>query len=89
MWKNINQLIGRVSKTTSIPKIKKGETTIENDQEISETLNEYFSNVGPELLNQIPKNDIEIDDYIKPVSDEFKLQDITITKDVTKAILIT
>ena len=61
MWKHINQLVGRVSKTTHIPAINVGNKVIENEEGIAETLNEYFSNVGPELSNQIAKSETEID----------------------------
>lgn len=67
MWKHINQLVG-ISKTTHIPIIKVGNKVIEDDKGIAEALNEYFSNVGPELSNQIAKSETEIDYYMKPVS---------------------
>ena len=76
MWKHINQLVSRVSKTTHIPTIKVGNKVIEDEEGIAETLNEYFFNVGPELSNQIAKSETEIDYYMKPVSVEFKFQDI-------------
>ena len=67
MWKNINQLIGRVSKVTDITLIKEGGEVIEQKQEIVETLNQYFSNVGPNLSNQIPISDIYLIAHYNPV----------------------
>lgn len=78
MRNNLNQLIGRIPKSTYNPAAKKGETMIENEQTIAETLNEYYSNVGSELSDQIPQYDTEVDHYIYQVSDEFKFKDITI-----------
>ena len=55
MWKHINQLDGRISKTRHIPAFKFGNKVIEDEEGIAEALNEYFSNVGPELSNQFCK----------------------------------
>ena len=85
MRKNINQFVGRVSKTTYIPAVKKGDTMIENKNKIAETFNDYFSNAGSELSNQIPHYDTEVDDYMDPVSHEFTFKDITF-EEVNKTI---
>ena len=85
MRKNINQFVGRVSKTTYIPAVKKGDTMIENKNKIAETFNDYFSNAGSELSNQIPHYDTEVDDYMDPVSHESTFKDITF-EEVNKTI---
>ena len=82
---NINQRVGRVLKTLFIPAVKKGNTMIEDEQKIAETFNEFFSNVGPELSNQILQYNAEVNDSIDPVSDEFTYRD-NIIEEVIKTI---
>ena len=53
--------------------------------EIAETLNKYFSNVGPSLSDQLPQTEIKIDHYTRPVSSEFQFESITLN-DVEKEI---
>lgn len=86
MWKHINQLVGRGSKTTHIPSIKVGCETILDEKNIAETLNNYFVNVGPDLSSQIPQTDSNVEAYVKPVTDEFNFRDI-LTEEVTTALL--
>ena len=55
MWETINKVLDKDSKSTSISQLKKSDTTIENRQEILETLNEHFVTVGPNLARKIER----------------------------------
>jgi hypothetical protein len=47
MWKAVNKLSNKSSKTTVIPEIHQGDQVITNKSEIANALNTYFSEVGP------------------------------------------
>ena len=53
-WKTVNQLINKRSKTTNILSIKEDEKVISNPQDIAETMNHFFCNVGKDLSDKIP-----------------------------------
>ncbi|CAB4003657.1 Hypothetical predicted protein [Paramuricea clavata] len=53
MWKYLNCLLNRKSKRTGIQAIKTVEGDVVESQTIAELFNEYFSNIGPTLSNQI------------------------------------
>ena len=55
MWKTINKFLNKNSNSTSISQLKEGDTTIENKEEVFETLNEHFVTVGPNLARKIAK----------------------------------
>ena len=56
-WKTINQLVNKRSKTTEILSLKNGEHTISKPQEIAETMNRFFCNVGKDLSESIPNKE--------------------------------
>ena len=58
MWKNINQLIGRGSKTTHIPSLSMGDEAITDESQIANELNKFFTCVGPDLSSQISETNI-------------------------------
>ena len=53
MWKHLNCLLNRKSKRTGVQPIKTDEGDVVESQTIAELFNEYFSNIGPTLSNQI------------------------------------
>jgi hypothetical protein len=53
MWKHLNCLLNRKSKRTGVQAIKTDEGDVVESQTIAELFNEYFSNIGPTLSNQI------------------------------------
>ena len=59
MWKYINQLIGKKSKTTSITNIVNSGSSVENKQEIVNLFNEYFSKIGKILSEKVQITDLE------------------------------
>ena len=55
MWKTINKVLDKDSKSTSISQLKENDTTIDNGQEMLETLNKHFVTVGPNLARKIER----------------------------------
>ena len=53
-WKTVNQLINKRSKTTNILSIKEDEKVISNPQDLAETMNHFFCNIGKDLSAKIP-----------------------------------
>ena len=59
MWKNINLIMGRsgrCSKSTLISSIKQNNNAnnkVTNEKDIAESLNEYFTEIGPSLSNNL------------------------------------
>ena len=49
MWKSVNSIRGKGSKTTDISSLKVGDEIVVGDKEIAGTFNTYFVNVGPIL----------------------------------------
>ena len=68
MWKHINQLIGRCSKTTNIQCIKVDNNILSNNKDIAASLNIYFTEIGPTLSNQIPQTNDNVDEFVEQVS---------------------
>lgn len=78
MWKSINQLIGRGSKTTHITWLNLADEEITDETKITDTLNTYFTQVGPDLANQLPKTNIEPEAYMNAVEGTFSFKTISI-----------
>ena len=53
MWKAVNKLTNKCSKTTVISEIHQGNQVLTKKSEIANALNTYFSEVWPELANEI------------------------------------
>ena len=62
-----NHLYSRkTDKLNRVPKIKIGEQTITDTTEIAERFNLYFSNIGNDLVTEIPPADVQPECYLKP-----------------------
>ena len=48
-----------------------GETILKDPQEIVEGFNEYFSNIGPDLANEIDMFNCNFETYVKETKSEF------------------
>ena len=82
VWKSINQLIGKRSKTTHITVLKTDNDQIITDRtEIAETVNTYFTNIEPDLSSQVPTTNITADVYMTPAHIKFLFRSIS-TQDV-------
>ena len=75
MWKIINQLTNKKSKTTNINELVIDQKVITEPEEIADFLNSYFNEIGSVLANDLPKGDNSFEKYIVPVKINLKLVD--------------
>ena len=69
--KTINHLLGKNRGSTKVNELDLNGTSVTDSNEIAESLNDYFSNIGPNLAHQIENSDCDFKDYIKPKKSEF------------------
>ena len=60
--------MAKTPQLTKINALKIGDVSYSSPREISDVLNNHFSNVGPSLASEIPPVSIDFSDYINPVS---------------------
>jgi len=77
-WKGINLIMAKTPQLTKINALKIGDVSYSSPREISDVLNNHFSNVGPSLASEIPPVSIDFSDYINPVSYAFTLTETSI-----------
>ena len=77
-WKGINLIMAKTPQLTKINTLKIGDVSYSSPREISDVLNNHFSNVGPSLASEIPPVSIDFSDYINPVSYAFTLTETSI-----------
>ena len=65
LWKGVNLIRGKGSKTTNITSLEVEEETITGDKNIAETLNSFFVNVGPSLSEKLPESQNNYADYLQ------------------------
>ena len=75
-WKLINDLNSRHRRTSSyIKEIKIDDQIVNSPNQMAETFNTYFSNVGSNLSDEIPSSvDSNLEDYLDPTDGTFSLQ---------------
>ena len=80
MWKNVNQLRGKGSKTTTISSLEVEGETVSTYSEIpvAETVNTYFVNVGPSLSQDLASGDTDFANYVTPATSIFKFNEISL-----------
>lgn len=61
MWKHLNKLTERNSKSTHIEAIKHNNTTVYQDEEIAQTFNNYSVDIVQKLSDNIPYTDVEFE----------------------------
>jgi len=77
-WKGVNLIMGKVKQPTKIINaLKFGEFSFSSPSEISEAINNDFSNVGQSLANEIPPSNLGFSKYVHPVPHTFTLTGIT------------
>jgi hypothetical protein len=54
MWKTINKLTNKSSKTTLISEIRQGNQILTNKHEVANALNTNFIDIGTKLASDIP-----------------------------------
>ena len=52
IWKTLNQLMNKLSKSTNIDLLKQDDKNISNKKEMSDTMNKYFCSVGKALAEE-------------------------------------
>ena len=73
MWKTINQLTNKTSKTTNINELVIDQNVITEPQKIADSLNTYFNEIGSVLSKDLPKGDNSFEKYIVPVEKKFEI----------------
>ena len=75
-WKLINDLNSRHYRTSSyIKEVKIDDQIVNSPNQLAETFNTYFSNVGSNLSDKIPSSaDSNPEDYLDPTDETFSLQ---------------
>ena len=70
-WKLMNSLTGRASKSSGrVNEIEIGDTIIYDDENISESFNDFFINIGPKLASELTKQwTNKVDIYLKSHAD--------------------
>ena len=69
--------MAKTKATTRINALKIGNVFYTSPQEISDVLNNRFSNVGPSLASEIPPSNITFSDYANSVAHTFTLKETT------------
>ena len=64
MWDGINHFLGKGSKTTHITSLNVGNSNVTNKTNIAESMNEYFTSIGPDLAAKVSVIDIERVSYV-------------------------
>ena len=77
MWKTINKLINKKSKTTTISEIKTENGSFTDPKEITNILNEYFCNIGYNLAQNLESTSVQPSSYVDQRETEFKLDPVT------------
>ena len=69
MWKTINRITNKKSKTTNITKIVVDDKVIEEPEVIVNTFNNFFNEIGTTLAQKLPESTRTPESYIKPEND--------------------
>ena len=70
-WKSTNSLLGRENKPTVVNELTVGNKNLTCPEDIAKGFNEYFSNIGPELISKIESSNYNFETYIKSAKSEF------------------
>ena len=65
MWKHINQLVNKNSSSTNISVHQIDNQVITENETIADLFNEYFTDIGPNLSNQITETNTDFKGYMK------------------------
>ena len=78
MWNGINQFLGKGSTTTHITSLNVGNSNDTNKTNTAESMNEYFTSIGPALAAEVPVIDIESQSYVDRSESVFVFKSINI-----------
>ena len=70
-WKSLNDLVGKQTKQTVENELNMGENILNDPQEIAESFNEYFSNIGPNLASKIDVSNCAFETSANKAKPEF------------------
>ena len=80
MWKTINSIKGKSQKDSTIREITVDETdSINNREEITDFINNHFTNIGPQLASQLPNPTKTFNHFINATSSTFQLTHIKLS----------
>ncbi len=80
MWKTINKLTNKNSKTTLISEIHQGNEILTNKHEIANALNTHFNDVGTKLASDIPHGRWTPESYFTFSNTQFFMQNVSETR---------
>ena len=80
MWKTINKLPNKKSKTTLISEIQHSNQNFTKGDEIANVLNPHFNEVGTNLAKDMPQSSRMPESYLTFSNTEFNIQNVSITK---------
>ena len=78
MWDGINQFLGKGSNTTHTTSLNVGNSNVTNKTNIAESMNEYFTSIGPDLASKVSVIDIEPESYVDSSESVFVCKSINI-----------
>ena len=74
MWKTINQLTNKKSKTTNINELINNEPVVtEPEKIVADSLNTYFNEIGTVLAKDLPKSNSSFERYVIPSDKTFEI----------------
>ena len=86
MWKTINQLTNKRSKTTNINELLINDESVKEPELIADTMNLHFCDIGTFLANNLSNSDNCFEAYINATNTTFEIQKIS-DMDVKSEIL--
>ena len=80
-WRAINDVLGRSRKHSTINEIKLPGKTVTSTDELVEVFNDYFSSIGPSLVESVPNDsDVSFRQFVAQQSnDNFSFRPVSIT----------
>ena len=72
MWKTINKLVNKKSKTTVISEIKTDNRSVTDTKEMTNVSNDYYCNIGSNLAENLEQTPVVPSAYMHPSETEFK-----------------
>ena len=80
-WGTINDVLGRSRKHSTINEIKLPGKTVTSTDELVEVFNDYFSSIGPSLVESVPNdNDVSFRQFVAQQSnDNFSFRPVSVT----------
>ena len=64
MWKNINHLINKKSKSSNISSLQIEDQAVVENSSIANLFKEYFTDIGPTLSSQISETNANFETYM-------------------------